>query len=197
MSEKKKIYIAVTQTGTILSRIVKHFTRDKYNHVSISLVESLEELYSFGRKHPYNPFLGVFVKESITGGTFARFYKTDAIVLEREVDSIIYDEIKLELERMYENRKDYGYNYIGLLAGFIGKNLSMKRRYYCSEFVQYILRKHNIGMRFGAKEVVCPNDFVHLPKSRVIYEGKLRAYKPSAEESALVEKDENKESASL
>lgn len=176
MSEKKKIFIAVSQTGTILSRIVKLVTRDKYNHVSISLTETLEDLYSFGRRHPYNPFWAGFVKESPTGGTFGRFKKTDAMILEREVDALVYDEIKLELLRMYENRNYYKYNYIGLLAGFFGKNVRMKRRFYCSEFVQYILQKHNIGLRLGSRELVCPNDFVHLPDSRVIYEGKLRDY---------------------
>lgn len=176
MSGKKKIFIAVSQTGTILSRIVKWVTRDKYNHVSISLTETLEDLYSFGRRHPYNPFWAGFVKESPTGGTFGRFYKTDAVILEKEIDALIYDEIKLELERMYESRNEYKYNYIGLLAGFFGKNVRMKKRFYCSEFVQYILSKHNIGLRLSSKELACPNDFVHLPDSRIIYEGKLRAY---------------------
>ena len=185
MGEKKKIFVAVTQTGTILSRIVKWVTRDKYNHVSISLSETLEELYSFGRKHPYNPFWAGFVKESPTGGTFGRFKNTDAMILEKEIDSLIYDEIKLELERMYETKKMYGYNYLGLLAGFFGKNITMKKRYYCSEFVQYILRKHNIGLRLGKKELVCPNDFVHLPDSKVVYEGKLREYKMNRKVPAL------------
>jgi hypothetical protein len=187
MSDKKKIFIAVTQTGTILSRIVKWVTRDKYNHVSISLSEELLDLYSFGRKHPYNPFWAGFVKESPTGGTFGRFYKTDAVILEREVDALVYDEIKLELERMYENRNRYKYNFLGLFAGFFGKNVRMKNRYYCSEFVQYILAKHNIGLRLGKKELVCPNDFVHLPESRIIYEGKLREYVPKKESHTLEE----------
>ena len=179
MGDKKKIFIAVTQTGTILSRIVKWVTRDKYNHVSLSLTETLEDLYSFGRKHPYNPFWAGFVKEAPTSGTFGRFKKTDSVILEKEVDSLVYDEIKLELERMYENRDMYKYNYLGLLAGFFGKNVTMKKRFYCSEFVQYILRKHNIGLRLGSEELVCPNDFVHLPDSKVIYVGKLREYKVS------------------
>ena len=86
MSEKKKIYVAVSQTGTILSRIVKWVTRDKYNHVSISLTEDLSDLYSFGRKNPYNPFRAGFVKESPTSGTFGRFYKTEAVIVELEVE---------------------------------------------------------------------------------------------------------------
>ena len=177
MAEKKKIFVVITQTGTLLSKIVKRVTHDQYNHVSISLSENLDKLYAFGRRHPYNAFVGGFVQETPTGGTFGRFKNTDAIVLEKEIDSLVYDEIKLELERLYKNRNDYKYNYLGLLAGFFGKNIHMKKRYYCSEFVQYILQKHNIGLRLGAKGIACPNDFVHLPDGKIIYEGKLRDYK--------------------
>lgn len=176
MGEKKKIYIAITQTGTILSRIVKLVTRDKYNHVSIALSKSLCDLYSFGRKRPYNPFSAGLVKESPTSGTFGRFYKTDAVVLEKELDAEIYEKIKLELWRMYEERKLYRYNYLGLLLGFLGKNFRTERSFYCSQFVQYILSKHGVGLRLGEKELVCPNDFLHLPESKIIYEGRLRAY---------------------
>ena len=54
----KKVYIVLTQTGTILSRAVKLYTGKQYNHASIALDEELEELYSFGRVNPYNAFVG-------------------------------------------------------------------------------------------------------------------------------------------
>lgn len=33
----KKIYIILTHTGTILSKIIKEFTKDEFSHVSIAL----------------------------------------------------------------------------------------------------------------------------------------------------------------
>ena len=54
----KKIYIVLTYTGTILSRLVKYYTKKEYSHVSISLDENLEEMYSFGRLNAYIPFIG-------------------------------------------------------------------------------------------------------------------------------------------
>ena len=57
----KKIYIILTFTGTILSRIVRIYTRKEYSHVSISLDQDLTKMYSFGRLNAYNPFSGVFV----------------------------------------------------------------------------------------------------------------------------------------
>lgn len=64
----RKVYIVLTYTGTILSRIVKMYTRREYSHVSIAFDEDLKEMYSFGRLNPYNPFIGGFVYERIDRG---------------------------------------------------------------------------------------------------------------------------------
>ena len=60
----KKIYIILTNTGTVISRIVKIYTRKKYGHVSIALDKKLKNMYSFGRLKATNPFIGGFVHES-------------------------------------------------------------------------------------------------------------------------------------
>lgn len=176
VDNRKKIYLAITQTGTILSRIVKFVTRDKYNHVSIATTENLDDLYSFGRKNPYNIFLAGFVKETPTTGTFARFKKTDSVVLEIPVSDGAFEAISTELSYMYEHKKDYHYNYIGLFAAYFGKRRIKKNTYYCSEFVQYILSKHGLGLKKSASELVCPNDFINVPNGHIIYTGKLREY---------------------
>lgn len=76
-----KLYIVISQTGTVLSRFLKIVTRKKYNHASISVEDNLNIMYSFGRINPYNPVWGGFVKESPKSGTFARFPKTEVVVL--------------------------------------------------------------------------------------------------------------------
>lgn len=77
----KQIFIVITQTGTMLSRILKRITGAEYNHASLSLSRDLTRMYSFGRRHPYNPFWGGFVIESPHAGTFRRFSDTTAIIL--------------------------------------------------------------------------------------------------------------------
>ena len=42
----KKIYIVITYTGTALSKIIKYYLRSEFSHVSISLDENLEEMYT-------------------------------------------------------------------------------------------------------------------------------------------------------
>ena len=64
-SKTDVIYIVLSHTGTVLSRLIKTFTRAEYSHVSISLDKNLEKMYSFGRINPYNPFYAGFVHEKI------------------------------------------------------------------------------------------------------------------------------------
>ena len=94
MDNEKQLYIIVSQTGTILSRILKLITKAKYNHSSISLDPNLEQMYSFGRKYPHNPFWGGFVKESPRSGTFKRFKNTQAIIMSVNIDADAYEDIE-------------------------------------------------------------------------------------------------------
>ena len=52
-NQNRQLYIVISQTGTLLSRILKQITGAEYNHASISLSRDLERMYSFGRRHPY------------------------------------------------------------------------------------------------------------------------------------------------
>ncbi len=195
----KKIYLVVSQTGTILSRIVKMVTRDKYNHVSVSLMENVEEIYSFGRKRPYNPFDGGFVRESPAYGTFERFKNTEAVILEVPVTEETYTSMKKELDYMYEHRDEYFYNTIGLLIAYFGKRRIKKNSYYCSEFIQVFLSKYGMGLKKPDRELVCPNDFVNVPGGHIIFTGKLRDYylAKKAEEAALAPEEKTKVTANV
>ncbi|MDF2713668.1 MAG: hypothetical protein K0R28_593 [Paenibacillus sp.] len=70
MKEKKKVYILLTDTGTWLSKMIKAYTKEPFNHASLAFDEDMQEVYSFGRKHESNPFLGGFVKENLLSPLF-------------------------------------------------------------------------------------------------------------------------------
>lgn len=67
---EKKIYILLTDTGTLFTKLIKLYTKKPYNHASISFDSELSEVYSFGRKTARNPFIGGFVKEDVDKGLF-------------------------------------------------------------------------------------------------------------------------------
>ena len=114
----KKIYIVLSFTGTVLSRIIKFYTKNEFAHVSVALDEELEEMYSFGRLNPYNPILGGFVHEGINRGTFKRFWRTRAKIFSLEVTNKQYNKIKQEIRKIEKDKHIYRFNRIGLfLAG--------------------------------------------------------------------------------
>lgn len=132
----KQIFIVITQTGTMLSRILKRITGAEYNHASLSLFQDLTRMYSFGRRHPYNPFWGGFVIESPHAGTFRRFSDTTAIILAVEITEERYAALEATLEAMWARREQFSYNLGGLLLAYFRILWKRSNCYYCSEFVE-------------------------------------------------------------
>ncbi|MBE6729725.1 MAG: hypothetical protein E7568_05790 [Ruminococcaceae bacterium] len=176
MQETRNLYIVLTQTGTVFSRILKCIYKREYNHASISIDDSMEPMFSFGRLKPYNAFKGGFVKESVNWGTFKRFYKTTAKILCVKVDQRTFEGVSKTLENFWLNRKNCKYNYRGLFFGFFGKYKAFNNCFYCSEFIKEVLVKNGISGCEKLPDIIHPSDFTIIPHT-VIYEGILREYK--------------------
>lgn len=175
----RKIYIVISQTGTLLSRVLKVITRAKYNHVSISLDEKLESMYSFGRRRTYNPVWGGFVMESPHEGTFKRFENTKVIILEVCINDTKYEHLRRCVENMYVHKHTYGYNYIGLFLAILRIKHRSVRRYYCSEFVKEMLTRFSNMPKTLFPRIPKPIDFLKLEQQAecaIVFCGKLQEY---------------------
>ena len=171
----QKVYIVLSQTGTILSRILKLVTRAPYNHSSIALTEDLQTMYSFGRKNPYNPFLGGFVQESPAYGTFKRFKNTKVMVLETEISADTYSELGQLIQQMLAEQTRYHYNYWGLFLAALRIPVKKRNSYYCSEFVKAMLLRMNLPGAEEIPDIVKPMHFLTVPH-KMVYVGKLQDY---------------------
>ena len=115
----RRIYFILTYTGTILSRVIKIYTGNEFAHVSIALDENLNQMYSFGRLRPYNPFVGGFVHEGINIGTFKRFRKTQTEVYSILISDEQYKKIRKMIKLIGNCQVVYKFNIMGLFgAGF-------------------------------------------------------------------------------
>ena len=137
----EKIYIIQSCTGTILSNIIKGYTKNIYTHVSLSLDINLNNMYSFGRLNPYNPFWGGFVQESPEYGTFKRFYNTECAIYELEITEEQHKKLLNKIEYFEKNKESYKFNIIGLFMVVANKRRVKKNTFYCAEFVKYILKR--------------------------------------------------------
>lgn len=174
-----QFYIVVTQSGSILSKALKVVTRAPYNHVSVSLEPDLDTMYSFGRIYPYNPVLGGFVKESPHRGTFARFDKTQALVLRLDISEKQFKGLARHLEVMYNRRHIYKYDVIGLFLAAFHISYKRKNMYYCSDFVKEMLIRHKVVNKRWFKKITKPIHFTELEGAEVIYTGRLKDFAPA------------------
>ncbi|MBR6690597.1 MAG: hypothetical protein IKL65_04640 [Bacilli bacterium] len=170
----KKIYIVLTYTGTILSKIIRVYTRAEFCHVSLSLDKRLNKMYSFGRLNPYNPFTGGFVQEGINIGTFKRFKNTKAEIYCIEVTNEQYNKIRQELKKIRTNKNLYKFNRTGLFLSAINFKYTKKNRFYCAEFVKHLIDVADIDMKLP--NTVKPIDFKKYNNLDLLYRGKLKNY---------------------
>ena len=170
----KKIYIILTYTGTILSKIVKIYTRKEYSHVSISLNEDLTKMYSFGRLNPYNPFIGGFVHEGIDRGTFKRFKKTKTKIYSLEITEEKYKNIEKIIKNIQKKKNLYKFNLIGLIALTLNVKIKREKYFYCAEFVKYVLEQSQV---LTLPDLVKPEDFEKVKGLSEVYQGVLKEYK--------------------
>lgn len=172
----KRIYIILTYSGTLLSKIIKMYTKAKYSHVSIGLDENLDQMYSFGRLNAYNPFIGGFVHEGINIGTFKRFKNTQTAIYSILITDEQYEKITKLITAMNERKRDYRFNFIGLVAVALHIRIHRKYAFYCAEFVKYLLK--NAQVENNLPEIVKPEDFLYLGNITLEYNGYLRQYTP-------------------
>lgn len=175
--DQKYIYVLLSRTHTVPARLIRMFTREPYSHTSIALDIELKDMYSFARKHIYNPFNCGFIDENIETGIFGRDKNISCSVYAVPVTEEQYEAVKKELSVFIKNREEYSYNYTGLFTIMFGKNVEDGKHFFCSQFVSHIFYKS--GIKLFAKEdgLIKPYDFHVRLKDRRIYKGKLCEYR--------------------
>jgi hypothetical protein len=174
--EKSYLYIVLTRTNTMVSRLVQFFKNDEYTHAAISLDKELGSMYSFSRKRTYNPFIGRFKREDVNEGLYKFCDSLPGLIIELQVSEEQHKKAKELLEHFISNSSLYKYNYKGLLYSLLNKPSSSHNRFLCSEFVYYILKESGI-MDFNISgNLVRPQSLLNI-EGRIIYEGNLREIK--------------------
>ena len=174
---QRYIYVLLSRTHTMPARLIRFFTREPYSHTSIALDMELKELYSFARRNMYNPFDSGFVDEDIETGIFGSDKNIFCSVYAIPVTEEQYQKVCQEIKGFVQNKELYNYNYMGLVGILFGKNVTDEKRYFCSQFVSYILNKSGIHLFRKENGLIRPYDFhIQLKESR-IYKGKLSEYR--------------------
>ncbi len=139
--EKKHLYIVLSKTNTNMGGLIRTFTKSEYNHVSLSLNDSLQPLYSFARYHINAPLVGGFVEES-----WLRYVYNEKDALIRiykiEIDSNSYLKIN-DIIKSLKDKKANIYDTFGVFKNITpGKDCNYKCT--CLSFAVDILYRADI-----------------------------------------------------
>lgn len=178
MSEhnKKFIYIVISKTNTALGKCIQKKLGVNYNHCSISLDESLENIFSFGRKEIHNIFRAGFVKESKNDGFFGKYNNSNIVVLKVPVTETQWDQVNEFLGQFKKQRSQYKYSLLGLIYCYFGIPVKRKNKYFCSQFVAELLQQSGIQLFDKDESLVRPHDFLSLKAGQVVYMGEIGNY---------------------
>ncbi|WP_205317643.1 hypothetical protein [Oceanobacillus zhaokaii] len=167
---EKKIYLLLTDTGTLFTRTIKMFTKKPYNHASFAFDSKLLETYSFGRKNPYNPFIGGFVKENVRSGLFKH---AKGAIFSCTVTEEQMMHLKLFIQKIESQQHCYKYNFLGLFAVLFNKPIIRENAFFCSEFVATALYEASILRLSKPLSLITPDDLQQDEQFDLIYEGPL------------------------
>lgn len=168
-----EVFIILTDTGTMFTKLIKRFTKQPLNHASICFTKELDTVYSFGRKQANNPFIGGFVKEDMDGELFQR---ATCAIYSCSVSESEYWQMKELVQHFEMHQHHYKYNFIGLFGVLLNKKINRKRAFFCSEFVATVLNNGGFELKGKHPSLVRPNDLGNCEEFRLRYEGQLRSY---------------------
>ena len=178
----KDIYILLTKSDTLFSKVIYRITRAEYTHASISLDRELTMLYSFGRKYRYSMLPAGFVHEDINRGVMGSSDTMKCALYRIRISDSSYSRLERRIRHMEANRESYRYNIMGIPLCMFGIARERRMHFFCSQFVSGMLIKSGAVKReqLGAPSLTHPSDLQRLPKASRVFEGTMAELRLSA-----------------
>lgn len=170
----KTIYILLTRSDTVLSRLVQFFTRDPYTHASISFDEGLQPLYSSARKNGETMFPAGPCTEVFHRGFYHKHRNIPCALYELSVDDAIYEVARAEAQQFAKDSDLYSFNILGLILCKLNIPFHPRYKYFCSQFVAEILDRSAALELPKDSSLMKPMDYTRLPELRCRFRGLLR-----------------------
>lgn len=167
------IYLMLTRSTTILSKIIFLATGAQYTHVSLGLDSPSGPFFSFGREYSTFLFPSGFVSESPATGLWARHPETPCCLLRTEVSESAYQSLAAQVSLMELNRKRYHFSVIGIVGCFFHMPISRPRHFFCSEFVSKTLQVAGVLPFRLQPALTRPVDFLSMDDFSIIYQGAI------------------------
>ena len=169
----KTIYILLTRSGTLLSKLVYAVTGASYTHASMAFDEELNCLYSSTRKNGYTMLPAGPSKEYLNKGVFRLRGDAPCALYALDVTDEAYVRARRRAEHMMARGELYRFNTLGLILCALHIRWQRRRHYFCSQFVSEVLQKSGALDLPKPSTLMHPSDYAELPQLRCLYRGTL------------------------
>jgi len=169
----KQIYIILTRSTTLISRIISRFTGESYTHASIAFDDSLGVMYSFARKYAQLPLPAGLMEEHIDSAFYRMQGNIPCKILCMNITDREYYHLRTIVYNMLCRADEYRYSVIGLLLCQFSIPLEIPDHFFCSQFVAKILEESGILKLPKPAALMHPADFLTLDPLCCVFDGGL------------------------
>lgn len=168
-----KIYLMFSRSNTLLSKAIYKKTKEDYTHVAISLDDTFDTFYAFGRRYPAFMLPAGFTKESPFNGLYEKNQDINIKIVSIEINESQYESISNHLSKMYDERFNYKYDILGVI--FCNGNITLERKYhkFCSEFVSELLSSNGVINIFKSPKHIRPYELSKMKDFDLEFEGNV------------------------
>ena len=169
----KNIYIVLTRSNTLVSKLIYAATGARYTHAALAMEPDLTNLAGFGRKQPDAMFPAGYIRESIYEGIMGQSGQMECAVYRIPVSGKIYRTLQAILSDMDYRADQYHYSILGLITCFFGQRYHRQNHYFCSGFVAHALQTAGIPGISKDHTLMRPMDFTAMTNARLFFEGTM------------------------
>lgn len=170
----KSIYILLTNSTTLPSKIIYMATRSEFTHAAISLDNNFDKLYTFARKYRHLMLPAGFTRDSIYEGIMGSSDDMRCGVYEIRVNELVYKNLVKILNKIEKNQDQYRYNVLGLPMTKFNKAYEREGYFFCSQFVYHALSESGAIKKEKTPSLVRPMDLTELPEAEERFKGDIK-----------------------
>ncbi len=170
----KRVYVLLSKTKTIPSRMINRMTRGTYTHTSMALTEETDRFYSFARRKLHNFLKAGFLMEDLHSFVFARYADCACVLYALEISDESYEKMQVRIRDFEKNYDKAKYNFLGMLPLRLGIRFRRAYKLTCSQFVAVILDTSEEIKLPKDPYLMLPNDFPKIQGIKKIYEGTIQ-----------------------
>lgn len=157
----------------MISKTINRVTDAEFTHASISFSDTIQPMYSFGRKVFFLNFPAGLKDEPLDKGFYKHYHHADLGIFTLEVSDEGLKKMQDFVQALFDDDRKWRFNAVGLVLAKNNIQLERDHKMFCSEFVARCLQVSGEIELGKDPSLYQPIDFTKLKGVKCIYKGKI------------------------